>query len=308
MLIPRAWTPIEEQRSVDQTADVAEPAATDVRFKVAAFFLFLSWLVVCFSLRHSIHHYKPRNRGLFNSFIGFFRYTPIKFLLTIPLSLVMIGYEVAIAFDFSFSPLRLGVNPAWVYGLGWTPIALIILIHEIAGIIYPNEDTELIRQRRMRGAEIDQEMGFVKKPRWWSRLHGDHNLSVHETVSRNIQGGVGGGAATARNIERSIEMGILPMRRPTEHAEGESSKYEAPDAIWSGSSPLLPTSPSMLEGLSLPVDTRASQYSDDRGRPGAGSVAGPTTERTGTSERSASTVSGTTLNIPPQQIRSMLDV
>jgi hypothetical protein len=305
MLIPRAWTPIEEQRSIDQTTGVAEPAATDARFKAAAFLLFLSWLVVCFSLRHSIHHYKPRNRGLFNSFIGFFYYTPIKFLLTIPLSLIMIGYEVAIAFDFSFSPLRLGVNPAWIYGLGWTPIALIILIYEIAGIIYPNEDTELLRQRRMRGAEIDQEMGFVKKPRWWSHLHGD--LSVHETVSKNIRE-VGGGAATARNVERSIEMGILPTRRPTERAEDESSKYESPDVIRSASSPLLPTSPYLLEGLNSPVDTTTKQYSDDRGRPGAGSLAGSTTEGIGTSERSASTASGTTLNAPPQRIRSMLDV
>jgi hypothetical protein len=219
----------------------------------------------------------------------------------------MIGYEVAIAFDFSLSPLRLGANPAWIYGLGWIPIALIILIYEIAGVIYPNEDTELLRQRRMRGAEIDQEMGLVKKPRWWSRLHGDHNLGVHEAIAKNIVE-VGGSAATARNVERSIEMGILPTRRPTEHAEDESSKYEAPSAIRSESSPLFPTSPSISEGSNSPVDMRTRQDPNNRGRVGASGVTSSATGKTGTSERSASTISETTLNVPPQQIRSMLDV
>jgi hypothetical protein len=307
MAIPRAWQPIEEQRSADQAVDVAEPAATDARFKAAAFFLFLSWLVVCFSLLHSIHHYKPRNRGFFNRFIGFFHYTPIKFLLTIPLSLVMIVYEAAIAFDFSFSPLRLGVNPAWIYGLGWTPIALIILIHEISGIMYPNEDTEILRQRRIRGVEIDEEMGFIKKPRWWSRLHGDHNLSVHETIKKNVRE-VGGGAATARNVERSIEMGILRTHRPTEHPEERTREYKTPDTVQLGASLLFPASPGMSEGSNSPTDMRMRQGSDDRGRPGVGGVASSTVGRSGISERSASTVSGTTLDVPPQHIRSMLDI
>src|SRR4051812_24129151 len=107
MIIPRTWRGAEMQASPDQTLQQAEPMATDSRFKAAAFLLFLAWGVIVFSLRHSIKWYKPRNRGIFNRIVGFFRYTPLKFILVLPLALIAIGYEAAIAFDFAINPISI---------------------------------------------------------------------------------------------------------------------------------------------------------------------------------------------------------
>lgn len=187
MIVPRSWTNIEKQRSPDQTRDFAEPTATDIRWKLAALFNFFGWLTIVFSLRHSIKYYKPRNRGLFNRMIGFVKYAPNRFFLTIPLSLILVGYEAACSFEFSISPLKLHPELGYMYGLGWGSIAAIFLVQEVAGFFNPDEDRELIRQRRVRGQEIDSEMGIVKKPHWWSRLHGDVNLNVHDQIARNVR-------------------------------------------------------------------------------------------------------------------------
>lgn len=323
MAIPRGWTALEDQRSPDQTASIAEPMATDARFKVAAFLLFFAWLVILFSLRHSIHYYKPNNRGLFNRAVGIIRYTPVRFLLTIPLCLAMVGYEAAVAFDFSISPLNINGNSGWIYGLGWAPIALIFVIQEISGYLQPNEDRELIRQRRVRGAEIDSEMGYVAKPHWWRRLNGDHNLNVHEAIAKNVRE-VGGGAATHRNLGRSIELGNMqpkignqprnadkhvasdntPAWRASQRREDRISKSETPEAVKVAARLLFPT-PS---GASERSDPFADVEPEERGRLVARDIASSTTRAGGTSERSRSTASATTLNGPPQQIRSMLDI
>lgn len=328
MTIPRSWSPVEEQRSPDQTAAVAEPNSTDGRFKAGAFLLFFAWLVICFSLRHSLHHYKPRNQGAFNSAIGFFQYTPIKFLLIIPLAFVLVVYSAALAWDFSMSPLNVDGSLPFIYGLGWTPIALIFFIFEVVGYIDPNEDKELIRQRRIRGAEIDAELGYTKKPHWWSRLHGDNDLNIHQAIAKNSRE-VGGGAATQRNVERSIEMGVLPIRQTSlrkdieigtfnarqasqrrEERLNESSKSSESEAVRREASLLFPATSGASEPLSPfsnPVsDIGSRQDSIDRGRAGVSSIVDST--RGAPSERSTSTASGTTLNAPPQQIRSMLDV
>ncbi|KAF8860932.1 hypothetical protein BDZ45DRAFT_648130 [Acephala macrosclerotiorum] len=213
LMIPRAWGPVELQRDPEQTRLRAEPMATDIRFKLAALFLLGSWVATVFSLWHSIKHYKERNSGILNWTIGFVRYTPKKFILTPILSLVMIGYEAAISFEFSISPLNLNTEVAFMYGLGWVPIVLIFIVLNIAGYNDPNEDKELIRQRRIRGAEIDHEIGIVKKPHWWSRLNRDNqSVSVRDEIARNINH-MGGGPPTTSNLERSIEMGSIPVSK-----------------------------------------------------------------------------------------------
>lgn len=337
MTIPRDWDPIEAQRSPDQTTEVAKPNATDNRFKAGAFLLFFAWLVICFSLCHSLHHYKPRNRGALNSILGFLRYTPIKLLLTIPLAFVIVAYSGALAFDFNMSPLNVKGNIPFIYGLGWTPIALIFFIYEVAGYIDPNEDKELIRQRRVRGAEIDAEMGYTKKPHWWSRLHGDHNLTVQNAIAKNVRE-VNGLGFTQENVEGGIEMGTLPHRTPNirkggagtkrmpsvrkdvelgslaarqafARREDRLSKSLTPEAVKVGASLLLPTTSGESQS------PFSDQFSDeklrlgsiDRERAGGSSMTDSTTGGA-PSERSTSTASGTTLNGPPQQIRSMLDV
>jgi hypothetical protein len=137
-------------------------------------------------------------------------------MLTLPTSLALVGYEAACSFEFSISPLNINADLGMMYGLGWGTIAVIILVHQVAGYINPNEDRELIRQRRLRGIEIDREMGITKKPHWWSKRDGyNRSTSVHDQIRQNeIQ--IGSGQATVRNLERSIKMGNMPVSKSYE--------------------------------------------------------------------------------------------
>lgn len=313
MIVPRSWTPIELQRSVSQTALIAEPAATDNRFKAAAFLLFCGWATTFFSLCHSIFHYNPRS-------------LPLKQLLILFFSLIMIGYEATIAFDFSISPLNRYGTVAYIYGLGWTPIFLIVAIMEVWGYLEPNEDRELIRQRRVRGAEIDQELGIVQKPHWWRRLRHDHTLNIHSQIARNV-GEIGGGAATTKKMGRAFEMDDLPNPNATK-------KKPSPDDLMKiGAGLIFPTSKppndggernSLLNGISGLDSIEKDNPRDisERGRLlGAGNrgrfmdVPQPSNQSMRsqqTRRRDSSNTETSSLTLgnggPPQKIRSMLDV
>ncbi|CZR57801.1 uncharacterized protein PAC_07690 [Phialocephala subalpina] len=291
MMIPRSWSAIELQRDPDQARLRAEPVATDIRFKLAALFLLWSWITTVLSLWHSIKHYKERNRGILNRTIGFVRYAPKKFILSLILSLVMIGYEAAISFEFSISPLKLDTDVGFMYGLGWAPIALIFIVLNVAGYIDPNEDKELIRQRRIRGAEIDQEIGIVKKPHWWSRLNRDNqHMSVRDEIAHNFNQ-VGGGQPTARNLETNIEMGLMPASKGV-----DSNKPVANDG-----------SLRMASNLLFPARNDI-QETQERFTDHPEPLRGRDPKPRDVSDRSDSTASGVTLGAKPQQIRSMLDV
>lgn len=234
MTIPRSWNPVQLQRSLSQQDQISKPAATDGRFKAGSILAFIAWCLICYDLRHNIHYYKPQSRGPWRSFSNFLHFAPTKFLLTIPLALVRVGYSVASAFEWDISPLKSNVRVGWMYGLGYAPAALIIIIFNIYGYLDPNEDKALIAQRAERGRAVDAELGInrnIQKPSWWSKLHGDlhlDNANAEErlkAMTREIGGTrqeqrlkamtreIGGGVATQRNLERYIEMGHMPTRR-----------------------------------------------------------------------------------------------
>ena len=213
MTIPRTWTDIEYQRSLQQQNRLAKPAATDNRFKAAGIFAFLAWCTICYSLQQSIHHYKPKNRGAFNSTIGLLRHTPTKFIIAIPLLLISVGYAIASSFVWDISPLKYNVMVGWMYGLGQGPIFLILLVFEVWGYIDQNEDRVLLEQRAERGRSIDTELGLAKKPGWWSKLSGGHHLTMEQRLA-SMTGEIGGGRATGKNLERTIELGNMPAARP----------------------------------------------------------------------------------------------
>jgi hypothetical protein len=221
----------------------------------------------------------------------------------------MVAYAIACSIDFSISPLNLHTDLGTMYGWGWGSIACILAVYEIAGYLDPNEDKELIRQRRVRGAEIDQEMGITKKPQWWSRLHGDNReLGVHERIARNV-GEVGGGRATTRGIESNIEMGNMPVSKNMTGRIGERPGKGELDAVKMAANLLFPAN------NASPPSERRDLFSDnpDRGRSlGDPRPRAPSqTMRNTMSDRSDSTGtqgSGATLGAPAQQIRSMLDV
>jgi hypothetical protein len=221
----------------------------------------------------------------------------------------MVSYAIGCSFDFSISPLNLEVDLGTMYGWGWGSVTLILVVYEIAGYLDPNEDRELIRQRRIRGAEIDQEMGVTKKPHWWSRLHGDNReVGVHEQIARNF-GEVGGGRATTKGIESNIEMGNMPVSRSTSEKIGERPGKGEFNAVSLTANLLFPAN------NGSPSNERRDVFRDtpERGRsPGDARPRAPSQPtRTATSDRSNSTgtqANGTMLGARPQKIRSMLDV
>ncbi|KAK8034352.1 hypothetical protein PG993_009347 [Apiospora rasikravindrae] len=345
LVIPRNWGNIEKQRDFDQTRLIAEPSATDIRFKIATFCLLICWLTIMTSMWHSIRHYEPRNRGLFNRAIGFLGYMPFRFVLLLPLALAVVAYQGLCAWEFWLSPQKVDTNVIAMYVGGYLPTFLILWVQIISGFLRPNEDKNLIQQRRQRGDAIDRDLGIVKKPAWWRRVNGDMPVEgMRDRLMRNVRE-VGGGAATARNVELAAETRARESDQAQAAAERERAAGAAPiemneirransiassmrtstapppyEPPYSGKSATRRNERAMQAAAGLlfpnaaPPPPRFPQ--DDEGAAGRGRVregesgaaGGLHVPRPGTSERSNSTASGNTINAPPQQIKSMLDV
>ena len=257
---------------------IAKPSATDKRFKAGGFLALIAWCIICYSLQHSIHYYKPRNRGPFWSFIGFVRSAPIRFLLTIPLLGVVVGYAIASSFMWTINIGNENVNSAWLYGLGYAPVFLIIVINEIAGIIEPNEDRALIQQRADRGQAIDAELGIRhKKPAWWKAASG-HGLTTEQRL-KALTTEIGGGRATTQNIGRTMELGNMPTR-----PRDEEDPFRDPDET-----------------------TLLGDKGSER-RPGPGNSDHDGESGRGNSSATTTTMTSRTSQVPPQRVRSMLDI
>ena len=100
-----------------------------------------------------------------------------------------------------------------MYGLGAGPVLLIILVFEIYGFREPNEDRALLKQRAERGRAANTELGIGKKPSWWNKVLGDYYLTNEERL-KALSTEVGGGSASARNVERNIELDEIPLVPP----------------------------------------------------------------------------------------------
>ncbi|KAK2012511.1 hypothetical protein LZ32DRAFT_305827 [Colletotrichum eremochloae] len=240
LIIPRNWGEIEKQRSPDQTAARAAPNATDARFKAATFCLAVCWLTIVASLRHSIKYYYPRNRGLLNKAFGLLRYTPPRFLLIIPLAACLVAYQGLVSWNFAYSVLNAKASLAAVYAGGYGPALLILYIQIAYGFLSPNEDKELIRQRRERGARIDREMGYVPKPAWWKRAKNDDHLvgrmSMRDRIARNVRE-LGGGAATDRGVRQNIDA-VADERERGEIEMGSMDRRASGNTTAGGSAPV----------------------------------------------------------------------
>lgn len=129
---------------------------------------------------------------------------PLRLILIIPLSLALIAYQVFISFVWEFSIIRFdGVVPV-IFAWGFGPSLLILYIQIAYGYASPNEDKELLRQRRERGDMINRELGFVQKPAWWRRVRGDHLGTLRDKILRNVKE-VGGEHGVGRRVEDDME-------------------------------------------------------------------------------------------------------
>jgi hypothetical protein len=166
--------------------------------------LVIAWLTILFSLRHSIRHYKPRHRGIFNQAVGFVQAIPLRFVLTVPLALALIAYQALISFVWDFSLVKVDGNVPVIMAWGYGPSLLILYIQIVYGYVSPNEDKELIRQRRERGDTVDRELGVVKRPAWWKRVRGDHLRTMRDKINQNVKE-VGGQRGIGRRVENDAE-------------------------------------------------------------------------------------------------------
>ena len=127
-------------------------------------------------------------------------------------------------------------------------------------------------------------------------------MNMQDRIARNV-GELGGGTATAKNLERSIEMGNMPVskrqdvNRPAGNAE----------AIRMAANLLFPA-----QGENIETQERFTDHPETaRGRSDSRAKEANESTRQAMSDRSDSNhsaASGLTLGAKPQQVRSMLDV
>ncbi|KAH7192561.1 uncharacterized protein B0J16DRAFT_333313 [Fusarium flagelliforme] len=346
MVVPRSWKFTQLQHSEEQTLEKAVPGATSTRFKAGAFCLVVAWLTIVFSLHHSIKHYKPRHRGVFNRAVGFLRYVPFRFWLILPLSAATIAYQGFISWEFDYSIVKYNGNIPVIYCWGFLPSLLILFIQYFYGFFTPNEDKELVRLRRERGEMLDRELGLVNKPAWWKRVRGDHLLTFKDKLVRNVNE-VGGGRATGRRVEGDAERDLREealaaardddgyemghMHRPLDAANNPRVDRAGAASISSNASRLSYVQPytgkndrrrhernmqaaaSVLFPNNLAEERarREAQLGLDGPAPPPytdGQGRGRVTGRPGSTGRSNSTETTNSITAPPQQIKSMLDI
>lgn len=265
------------------------------------------------SLWHSVRHYEARNRGLWNRVIGFIRYVPYRFFLMIPLALVVIAYQALAAWEFDYSPLKKDTNLIAMYVGGYTPALLLVIILCLSGFMRPNEDKELIRQRRERGAEVDRELGLSTKPAWWRRLKGDISTGdvVRDQLYRNVREVGGGRRAQHVAEQRAIS---TEAAAPATNDTFEMSPIRRSPSVASSTAPPPYSTPGRpdLRRNDQTVQIAASLLFPNASNPmpveNRGREAEPATQRPGAYGRSTSTRSSVSITAPPQQVRSMLDV
>lgn len=159
---------------------VAEPSATDIRWKVAGFFAIASWGIILYSLYHSIKHYKENSSALLDKVKIFFKHCPTKFYIYLSILHIRIIYSIASAWTWNISILKHDVSPMWPFAVGYGSVLVLLLIMNIYGYKEQNEDRILITQRMERGREHDAALGVMKKPGWWSRMHSEYKLTTEE--------------------------------------------------------------------------------------------------------------------------------
>lgn len=287
MTIPRSWTAVEKQRSVPQILAVARPSALDARFKVGAVFAFAAWVMVCYSFCHSIKHYRQRIKALIEPAFNV-NNNPTSPSLGIIISAVTVGYLIAATWIWSISPLNARVPNTWLFGAGYAPALLIIVVYNILGHFQINDDKALSMQRQHRERTIDGALGIdrsVQKLSCWSKMSGDRHIDLTPGKrSRHLTSEIGGGPATMRKIDEALEMKAL-RNELMENAELERNhdgkkSQNKPAYFVRGSSMLQPATP---------VSSAKRQ--------------GSVTESSDGSEASARS-----LRVKPQVVRSMLDV
>ncbi|KAJ2902282.1 hypothetical protein MKZ38_000748 [Zalerion maritima] len=291
MIIPRSWTRLERQRYPGQAELGAKPMTEDSRFKAAGFLLLVAWITICISLAHSIYHYivkRPSPDGQSRGIIGSM---PLRFILTLPVALCLVSYQILCSFDFDVSPERIGTNVVAMYVGGYAPTLIIIILHNAFGFLSDNEDKKIMAQRRQRGEAWDREQGRAPKPSWWELVKFGNvaGMTVEQRLTRYAQEVRPNRRPHDVEVPTSMQ-GQIPLQQQqplnTEQQQQSPRRADEPPP------PYTPASPITAAGLVMqPLSPQA--------RPQV------TARNTGTTTSDAG---GNSINEPPRQVRSMLDV
>ncbi|RAH81408.1 hypothetical protein BO86DRAFT_410235 [Aspergillus japonicus CBS 114.51] len=199
LTVPRSWGPIEMQRSLEQEMADAKPAATDIRWRIASFLAMGGVLVICYSLEHSLYRYRIRPTSTWGQLMFYLNAAPSQFLVALVLLGFKVGYAIASAYDWTVSPLRYGVSGGWIYGLGYTPPLLLIVLFNICGHCELNDDQAIIARRGDLDNALADDMGVgQRKPSWWTK----GRSFVREIRRQSTQ-------KDTDEMDRYVEMGII---------------------------------------------------------------------------------------------------
>ncbi|PYH97532.1 hypothetical protein BO71DRAFT_126490 [Aspergillus ellipticus CBS 707.79] len=218
LTVPRSWSPIEMQRSPEQQTFDAKPVATDVRWRTAGFVAMGGVLVICYSLEHSIYRYRVRPTSTLGQLMFYLNAAPSQFLLAIALLGVRIGYAIASAFDWTVSPLRYGVDSGWIYGLGYTPPLLLLVLFNICGFCELNEDKALIVQRNEFDNAVANDVGVgQRRPSWWKKGQSFVREITDHRRRRSLQ-------RENNDMNRFVEMGIIKPQEQQQSGDHDPSQ------------------------------------------------------------------------------------
>ncbi|KIW02897.1 uncharacterized protein PV09_05946 [Verruconis gallopava] len=309
MTIPRPWTPIEKQRSPEQQAAIAAAAGTDARFKAGSVIMVAAYAVIIFSLQHSLHYYRPNERGVRPLIRSCSTSCPTKLFLAIAILGVRVAYGIASAWIWEISILKYDGNPAWAFGFGYVPTVLIMVVLIIAGLIEENEDQSLIKQRRARGRATDAELGITRKPAWWRKGARDYVNDVQRL--RDLASEAGGVQAKSKTFSSAIapdswtrtgEKGYSDLASKNGPPTESISTSTAPEVGLSSSSQNVDYESPFIDQAQLHNSNETVSLKSGVKRSSC-SVATDVTIGSGETQRTS-----TTLNFPQQKVRSMLDV
>ncbi len=272
LTIPRSWTTVQQQRSAQQAIDIAAPAATDLRFKVASILSVACFVLCCFSMLYSKHHYSA----------------PLWKKTMMPAIVLTLAchtaYWVASAWRWDLNPFNLKTDLGFQYSLNYLT-ALSILSHlNVRGYFRENDDKMLMAERAARGQEVDAQItraGSRAKPIWWSRsaMDADKLRSARDLEMRTFTRTAG----NVRTIEEDESGSWWWQRQKDNDALDDKSSAANSETQLNrvkGSSMLQP------EANNTPLRRRTSQ----------------------TRSEVSSAPSHSTFDARPQVVRSMLDV
>ena len=173
--------------------------------------------------------------------------------------MVKIAYDIAAAFAWSISPLRFGVHPAWVYGLGYTPALLLIALFDVCGLCETNEDKALIARRMwvhtvLAGEEEGKEREENRKD--GSERGGKRQVKWRWLLRRGRNVGGGGGDHDDHGDDNDRRCNCLEM----DTVAGGSVRDEKPVGVTTASA--TPTD-SQSNQTANPFSSGASSGSED---------------------------------------------